>query len=271
MSSIVLELRCAAADAEELVDLLWRSGTTGIAIEEATDGSARLLAGFEGDPAQVPQRVASLQMLAPSASIRLATAVEETWRAFATAHRVGPFGLRLPEHPADTDAVDLCIEPGHAFGSGTHESTRLALAAMAAAEPSGRTVADVGTGTGVLAIGAALLGAASIDAVDIDPAAVATARANASRNRVTVEVRLGSVTALPRAHYDLVTSNLTAGVQRSVAPDVIGRLAPAGRLVLAGVLRDQLDQVQHWYPGFDTSASTADGQWACVVLVAPDR
>jgi ribosomal protein L11 methyltransferase len=128
------------------------------------------------------------------------------------------------------------IDPGRAFGSGAHTTTRLVLERLVERSPV--TVLDVGCGSGVLAVVAARLGAARVDAIDIDPAAKEATASNAARNAVHVNVRDESLDALD-GPYDLVLANLLAPVLVAHAPDLVRLVAPGGRLVVSGVLVDR--------------------------------
>ena len=147
------------------------------------------------------------------------------------------------EAPAGAQQV-IRLDPGLAFGTGTHPTTRMCLRWIAChAQPWGR-VLDYGCGSGILAIGAALHGAKSIDAVDIDEAAVAATRANARANGVMLD------TALPhaaRGAYDLVLANILARPLTLLAPLLTGHLASGASLVLAGILERQADELRAAY------------------------
>jgi ribosomal protein L11 methyltransferase len=155
-----------------------------------------------------------------------------TWRAGLDAVRVGPLVVTPPWLPHDDDAI--VIDPGQAFGTGHHETTTGCLAALAALDLAGRSVLDVGTGTGVLAIAADRLGAGRVVAVEIDPVAVAIARQNIALNAAEVEVLHGSASAAAGG-FDVVVANLDTATVTALAGDLAQRLAPAGALIASGV------------------------------------
>jgi ribosomal protein L11 methyltransferase len=135
----------------------------------------------------------------------------------------GRFALRLPAR--------------RAFGTGGHESTRLAVELLEEAPVAGRRVLDVGTGTGVLAFAALLLGAAAVAAFDVDPVAVAHARANAALNRLAPRLFAGRAGALAAtARFDLAIANVLPELILPDLPQVVTRLAPGGELILSGLL-----------------------------------
>ena len=160
------------------------------------------------------------------------------------------------------------LDPGLAFGTGTHPTTRMCLrwtAARARTAPLGR-VLDYGCGSGILAIGAAKFGATDIDAVDIDPAAVESTRANAQANAVRVRSGLPEAAA---GVYDTVYANILATPLRVLAPLLCAHVAPGGHLVLAGILERQVDELREAYaPWLALGVADAEDGW---VLMTAER
>jgi ribosomal protein L11 methyltransferase len=138
------------------------------------------------------------------------------------------------------------LDPGMAFGTGTHPTTRMCLGWIAAHEADirGRRVLDYGCGSGILAIGAALHGGAPIDAVDIDPAAITTAAQNAADNGVTLR---SGAPDMASGQYPLVLANILATPLKMLAPLLCGHVAAGGHLVLAGILDRQADELKAAY------------------------
>ena len=151
------------------------------------------------------------------------------------------------EPPAQARTV-IRLDPGLAFGTGTHPTTRMCLrwiATQAPARAAGwQRVLDYGCGSGILAIGAALHGGRGIDAVDIDPAAVESTRANASANGVTLDAGLPDAA---HGEYPLVLANILASPLKLLAPLLCGHVAAGGDLVLAGILERQADELKAAY------------------------
>ena len=167
------------------------------------------------------------------------------------------------EVPAGATEV-IRLDPGLAFGTGTHPTTRMCLRWIAAHPPRGQRVLDYGCGSGILAIGAALHGAASMDAVDIDEAAVRATIDNASANGVQL------VAGLPdqaNGVYDTVLANILATPLKVLAPLLAGHVAPGGALVLAGVLERQTSELQEAYRAY-LALEVADTEDGWVLLVA---
>ena len=136
------------------------------------------------------------------------------------------------------------LDPGLAFGTGTHPTTRMCLRWIARQPMQGQRVLDYGCGSGILAIAAALFGATSVDAVDIDPAAVEAARANAAANGVQIAAGLPE---LARGRYRSVLANILATPLKMLAPLLCAHVAPGGSLVLAGILERQADELTAAY------------------------
>lgn len=289
-----MHVHVAAAAPDEALDALcgslWLAGATAITTRALEGGATELLVGVaDGLHADELGRLASVA--ASRAGLRDATiSVEaddvegalDAWRAHARAWRAGRRMVVtpawLPDDLGDTgdnrpDDLVIRVDPGHAFGSGSHESTRLALALL---EPRVRRTArvlDVGCGSGVLAVAAALLGATSVTAIDIDPAALAAATHNAATNDVADRVHVDTRTLddLRRAEqrYDLVLANLLAPVLRELAGSLTAVLSPGGTLVVSGLLAEQAGAVAEavQLPEDDRAE---DGGWVALAFVATE-
>jgi ribosomal protein L11 methyltransferase len=147
------------------------------------------------------------------------------------------------EPPAQAQQV-IRLDPGLAFGTGTHPTTRMCLRWIAQHAPTGQRVLDYGCGSGILAIGAAKFGAASVDAVDIDEAAVQSTEANAQANGVQVAAGLPDRAS---GLYQTVLANILATPLKVLAPLLRAHVAPGGHLVLAGILARQADELKAAY------------------------
>ena len=163
------------------------------------------------------------------------------------------------EPPAAAQRV-IRLDPGMAFGTGTHPTTRMCLGWIAAheADITGKRVLDYGCGSGILAIGAAMHGGSSIDAVDIDPAAITTTAQNASDNGVTLR---SGAPDMATGEYPLVLANILATPLKMLAPLLCGHVAAGGHLVLAGILDRQADELKAAYAPWIALevANTVDG------------
>lgn len=165
----------------------------------------------------------------------------ESWKSQFTPIRIGPFFIRPSWSDARDEGLELVLDPGMAFGTGLHPTTRQCLDAVGSLELAGRSVLDVGTGSGILAIAAAKRGARPVVAVDNDPLAVRAAIDNAQRNDARVEVREGSAADLAGT-FDVVLANLVADVIVAIAADLRARVG--GTLVCAGIVEAKAAAVE---------------------------
>ena len=158
----------------------------------------------------------------------------------------------------------LTLDPGLAFGTGTHATTALCLEHLAGAGLTGRSVLDFGCGSGILAIAAARLGAAQVIACDIDPRAVDATRENAVQNGVGGQIRILSAADATAAIesgtvcVDMVIANILAGALVTLSATLTRAMAPGGSLVLSGILRDQRERVASAFPALEFSARSRD-------------
>ena len=162
------------------------------------------------------------------------------------------------EPPSQARQV-IRLDPGLAFGTGTHPTTRMCLRWIARTDLRGQRVLDYGCGSGILAIGASRYGAVDIDAVDIDAGAVASAQANAEANHVNLRVGLPEQA---RGEYQTVLANILATPLKMLAPLLCGHVAPAGHLVLAGILERQAAELKEAYaPWVTLEVSDHEDGW----------
>lgn len=220
-------------DAEIAAARLWTAGAIGV--QELPDA---LLAWFDGRTEDVPPGGTWAQQ--PEQDWLA------TWREGIEPVRTGRIAVvpswLLAEHDAQPGEVTLELDPGSAFGSGHHATTRLCLQVLQEELEPGQRVLDVGCGTGILAIAAALLGAGSVEAVDVDAEAVLAARRNAAANGVEVVTRLGGAEAATH-RADLVLANLLTPTLHSLADQLVAAVRPGGTLVASGVASERADGV----------------------------
>ncbi len=181
------------------------------------------------------------------------------------------------EVPASPGRVVINLDPGSAFGTGDHPTTRMCLEYLDQHLTAGLSVLDLGTGTGILAIAAALLGCRSVAALDTDAAAVRAARVNVERNRVAgkVSVKRGTLTSsfrrLHRGEYDLVVANISWPILGGFAPGFFEVLAPGGRLFLSGFTSQGLDEllIKLAIAGFSLKELEGSEEWRAVLACKP--
>ncbi len=227
------------------------------------------LVGEDDDPAALLERAAHALARPVPPRVEVRSFDDQDWvRASQAQFEPIPVGERLlitPSwHEAPSDRVSIVLDPGLAFGTGSHPTTRLCLQWLEREMPHAATVIDYGCGSGILAIAAARLGAASVVAIDIDPQALLATRANAERNRVTLDVR-GTTDAMP-APARVVLANILSMPLKLLAPLLWSLTVPGGALVLSGLLERQIDEVAQAYPReARMHAWRIDEGWACLV------
>jgi len=266
--SITLELD--ALQAEALSEALMEAGADSVALDPVESAGTRVrLSALTGEGADaralVAAAAAAASLTAPAFS--LARLEDDDWVRRAQA-QFGPIRVSdalwiVPSwhEPPDPRALVVRLDPGLAFGTGSHASTRLVLQALEKCLRGGDRVLDYGCGSGILAIAAAKLGAQEIAAVDIDPQALAATAANAEANGVSL--RVASPESLPAETYDVVLANILAGPLIALAPLLAARTRKGGRLLLSGILEAQAAEVTRAYaPDFDLATRATDEGWA---------
>jgi ribosomal protein L11 methyltransferase len=166
--------------------------------------------------------------------------------------------------PQDADAVVVRLDPGLAFGTGTHPTTALCLQILDSLPVAGRSVIDYGCGSGILGIAALKLGAAHVTAVDLDPQALLATRENAIRNGVSTNVDVRGIDSSLAPAY-CVLANILAGPLIELAPKLTGACEPGGYLLLSGLLKTQAYAVKAAYtPAFDMVQVIQRDDWCCI-------
>lgn len=274
-----------AADRDRLVAVLADFGVQAIQEDEVVRPS-RWIAHFE-QPAARDAAAAAIRAAPGFQEIDIASSdvEDEDWarrtQADLPAIRIGRVIVAPPWDIPDDAAlratspaagalsgspVVVVIEPSRGFGTGHHQSTRLCLTLLQSLELAGRTVVDVGTGSGVLAITAARLGAAFVAAIDVDADAIENARENAALNGVagTVEAHVADLATTTVSPADVVTANLTGSLLERHAADLRRLVKPAGALIVAGFTVEECDRViAAFAPAMDvTSSAEEEGWWA---------
>ncbi len=165
--------------------------------------------------------------------------------------------------PTDPSAINIALDPGLAFGTGSHPTTRLCLRWLDSNLHGGESILDYGCGSGILAIAAMKLGAGSAVGVDVDAQAVQASRDNATANQVEADFYLPEGVALTQ--YDVVVANILTNPLRALAPLLAGATKSGGRIVLSGVLGEQAEDVMRIYAQwFDMQAAVVEDGWACL-------
>ena len=184
-----------------------------------------------------------------------------------------PAWMGVPEEFSKRKIIRL--DPGSAFGTGSHPSTRLCLEALDDMPPSGQTIADIGCGSGILSLTALKLGAVSTFSVDIDSLAISATKINSALNDFSedlLNVFHGSIEEIeanmPKKKIDLVLCNILAPVIRSLGPDLEKIIAPEGKVILSGLLVEQLEELQEFFSSlrWKVLEIKTKEQWALMVL-----
>ncbi|MBX3112870.1 MAG: 50S ribosomal protein L11 methyltransferase [Fimbriimonadaceae bacterium] len=192
----------------------------------------------------------------------------ESWKQFFRPRRVGRRLVVRPsweDYEAGDGDVVIVLDPGQAFGTGDHPTTRGCLEILESLSPQGLAVADIGCGSGVLSVAAMLLGAKSVVAVDVDPPSVTATLENAVRNGVTVDARQGlGFDPLPNdSTYDLVLSNIISAALMALAPEAARRTRPGGHWVVSGVIESNWPAVREaaTRQGFTLETTIQENEW----------
>ncbi|SDR82944.1 [LSU ribosomal protein L11P]-lysine N-methyltransferase [Halopseudomonas xinjiangensis] len=269
MSWLQLRLAIQPDQAQELEDALLGLGAVSVTFMDAEDqpifepdlgttplwSNTHLLALFEGDTS-ADDLISHLRLLRqgelPDHQIEYVQ--DQDWeRSWMDNFQPMRFGDRLWIVPSwhdapDPQAVNLLLDPGLAFGTGTHPTTALCLEWLDAEPVVDRQVIDFGCGSGILAIAALLLGASHARGTDIDPQALEASRDNAGRNRIDPErLSLFLPEAMPQQPADVLLANILAGPLVALSDQLISLVKPGGRLALSGILAEQTDDVLQTY------------------------
>jgi ribosomal protein L11 methyltransferase len=262
-------LQLPRADADRLSEALLEAGACSVALDAVDAPLVTLHALLEqhADPQAVLGRAVAAAQVALSGPPRLSPVPDDDWvrrsqaqfEPFDAGPRlwIGP-SWRVP--PPDRRAI-VRLDPGIAFGTGSHASTRLVLHYLVAEIRGGERVLDYGCGSGILAIAAAKLGAGAVAATDIDAEALRTAADNARANGIPLEV--AAPEALASQRYDMVLANILAQPLIVLAPLLAAHTRAAGRIALSGILEGQAGEVQQAYrDSFDLTVTGTQEGWA---------
>lgn len=269
MPWLALTVELEAAQAEALSDALLEAGAASVSIEDPEAPRSRLRALLEAD-ADAAALLAAAAARAGCAvpPFRTEALADQDW-VRATQAQFAPLCVEnrlwiVPSwHAAPRDGVVLRLDPGLAFGTGSHASTRLVLAWLARTLVRGASVLDYGCGSGILAIAAAKLGAVRVDAVDVDPLALATTLDNARANGVAL--RALAPGELPPGDYDVVVANILSQPLIVLEPLLAARTCRGGRIALSGILEAQAAEVAAAYGAhFAPRAGAVEEGWALV-------
>jgi len=279
-SNILLELRLpeAAINEQDFEQLCATLGSNGSALEtDAKTGAGELVAWFPANDDEQSHRstitAAAIKLGISESDISLKLLTDDWETAWQRDWHGMPIGQSLWVRPsfceaAPDDRIDIVLDPGMAFGTGQHATTRLCLETIerVCAEGAPSSMLDMGAGSGLLAIAAGKLGAAGIVAIDNDPISVEASKVNAGINGVELESLLGD--APPAQVFELVAANILAGPLIDMAPALSKCVGQ--RLVLSGLLGTQIEAVSAAYiaSGLRLERSDIMDEWASLELIA---
>lgn len=289
MSWLQLRMDCGTTQAEPLEDALLRAGALSVTLEDRENEpllepavgatplwkAIRITGLFKAD-ADMDQVLKALGGLDGAATARVEILEDKDWeREWMQHYEPMRFGERVwicPswKEPPEPDAINLLLDPGLAFGTGTHPTTAMCLTALDGMALDGAQVVDFGCGSGILGIAALRLGAKQLLAVDNDPQALTATADNAARNDIDpkqLQIALpGSYE--PQAWQgssNFVLANILAGPLAALSQELCDFLAPGGQLVLAGLLDTQAeDLIAHYAPRIELSILHQQAEWVCL-------
>ncbi len=287
MSWLSLKLAASQDQAEALADALMETGALSASIEDRDAGTPDEAPQF-GEPGlddpkawqrnwvvalleadtDVPALLARVG-LPPDHETQIDTVEEQDWVRL-TQSQFDP--IRISERlwivpswhePPDPEAICIELDPGLAFGTGSHPTTRLCLAWLEGHVQPRQSVLDYGCGSGILAIAAARLEASPVVGVDLDPQAVVASRDNADRNGVAAVFHLPD--ALPPGSYDIVVANILTNPLRALMPLLSSRIRPGGQIALSGILAEQAEEILVIYgQDFEMRLWREEDGWVCL-------
>ena len=283
MPWIQVSISATPSDYERIEDTLLSLGAQSVTLSDAADNpilepqpgdtplwQQAIITGLFDDSMPVETLCEHIKQKLGDDALNIETTMlaDQDWtRTWMDSFKPMQFGRRLwvcPKHlePPEPSAVNLMLDPGLAFGTGTHPTTALCLHWLDAHMHHTR-VLDYGCGSGILAIAALLLGAEQADCVDIDPQALQATRDNAEANGVVEKISTCKPEQLEAgARYDLVLANILSGPLTQLAPELSSHCTNGGEIVLSGILADQADEVRNAYNAyFDMTTTETLDDW----------
>lgn len=287
MPWIQLKINTQAEHAEQIGDMLFANGAQAVTFVDAKDtpmyepkpGEVLLwpdtqvvgLFDAEYNVQRVIQQLEKSKLLGKNFNHKLDQLEDKDWeREWMENFHPMQFGSRLWICPSwrdvpDPTAVNVMLDPGLAFGTGTHPTTSLCLQWLDASDVQDKLVVDFGCGSGILGIAALKLGASHVHGIDIDPQALLASNDNATRNQVQERLTVYLPAEQPQLQADFVLANILAGPLRELRQVITDYCKPGGRLVLSGILANQAEEIDALYSvDFDMEPIAIEGEWARV-------
>lgn len=291
MSWLTLSIHADAQYAEALSEALWEQGALSVDMldADADTPDEQAIFGEPGEPinavwqhnllnalfendapvADILQTCCAKLGISPLPPHKIATLEESDWvrltqAQFDPIHISDRLWIVPTWHtPSDPAAINITLDPGLAFGTGSHPTTRLCLRWLDSNLQGGEHMLDYGCGSGILAIAAMKLGAASAIGVDVDIQAIQASYDNAAANKVAADFYLPDNISL--TEYDVVVANILTNPLRALAPLLAGATRSGGRIVLSGILSEQAEEIMRIYAQwFDMKPSATEDGWVCL-------
>lgn len=283
MPWIQIRINATAKTADKVSNMLLGRGAQAVTFMDAQDvpvyeplpgetplwGETEVMGLFDAETDPAPTIAFFQQIFGEDVGYKVEQLEDKDWvREWMDHFHPMQFGERLWICPSwrdvpNPDAVNVMLDPGLAFGTGTHPTTALCLQWLDGLDLAGKTVVDFGCGSGILGIAALKLGAARVIGIDIDPQAIQASRDNAERNGVAGQIELYLPADQPQdVEADVVVANILAGPLRELAPLIAGHSKPGSLMALSGVLESQAPELETIYgQWFDMDPTAVKEEW----------
>ena len=283
MPWIQIRINATAKTADKVSNMLLGRGAQAVTFMDAKDvpvyepmpgetplwGETEVMGLFDAETDPAPTIAFFQQIFGENVGYKVEQLEDKDWvREWMDHFHPMQFGERLWICPSwrdvpNPDAVNVMLDPGLAFGTGTHPTTALCLQWLDGLDLTGKTVVDFGCGSGILGIAALKLGAARVIGIDIDPQAIQASRDNAARNGVADQIELYLPTDQPQdVEADVVVANILAGPLRELAPLIAGHGKPGSLMALSGVLESQAPELETIYgQWFEMDPTAVKEEW----------
>jgi ribosomal protein L11 methyltransferase len=271
---IAFEMSVPAAAEEAATVILWEHGTAGVEVRALAAAADVVLIAYFPPADGLEERLRLALAAVPGARLARTEVPAVDWvaryREGFRAFTAGGFVIApCWDVPPSAGQPVLVVDPGQAFGTGTHESTRLCLQALAGLYARGRpaSLLDVGTGSGILSVAAALRGAGRVTGIDVDAEALRCARRHAQLNHVDLHlVHADGARAVRPARFDVVVANISAPLLRERREEIRAACAPGGTLVLSGFLTTEAAALAEAYASAGEVSRLEEGEWSALVV-----
>jgi len=283
MPWIQIRINATAKTADKVSNMLLGRGAQAVTFMDAKDvpvyepmpgetplwGETEVMGLFDAETDPAPTIAFFQQIFGEDVGYKVEQLEDKDWvREWMDHFHPMQFGERLWICPSwrdvpNPDAVNVMLDPGLAFGTGTHPTTALCLQWLDGLDLAGKTVVDFGCGSGILGIAALKLGAARVIGIDIDPQAIQASRDNAERNGVADQIELYLPADQPQdVEADVVVANILAGPLRELAPLIAGHGKPGSLMALSGVLESQAPELETIYgQWFEMDPAAVKEEW----------